>query len=374
MLSATSTQVLRLLHIEDSELDHELMKAQLAAAGQRATWRRVESQPDFMAALDEPWDAVICDYNLPDVSGLTLLAVLRERDAVLPFLLVSGEIGEELAVQAMQAGASDYVLKGRMARLVPALQQALKSARAQNERERARRALQRSEQQLAALAGHLQARIEAERAQLSRELHDDVGSALTALKFDLAWLQRHAGAGAVALRAARALELLDGAIAASRRLMLNLRPPILDEGLVAALQWLLHGFERNHDGVQVEFRHPPGEIDLSPALCLVAYRFVQEALHNVSKHAQASRVRVELQWASGVLGVEVQDDGVGLPADALERAHSFGLRGLRERAAGCGGWVDVSSRPGQGVLLTLSLPLQAAWTPAWESELGEATS
>lgn len=365
---------LRLLHVEDSDFDHELLKAQVAAAGVAAAWLRVESLADFRAALQTAWDAVICDHHLPEVSGLALLTEMRERDAITPFILVSGEIGEDMAVQAMQAGASDYLLKGRLARLVPALKQAMKSAAAQREREQAQHALGRSRQQLAELAGHLQARIEAERAQLSRELHDDVGSALTALKFDLSWLQRHAESDVVAARAAQALQVLDGAIAASRRLMLNLRPPILEEGLLAALQWLVQGFERSHEGVATQLQHPAGDIELPSELCLVAYRFVQEALHNVSKHAQARSVRVELQWASDVLGVEVQDDGVGLAPGALDEPQRFGLRGLRERAASCGGWVDVSSRPGKGTLLALNLPLHGTVGPAWEAEFGEVTA
>lgn len=358
--------LLRVLHVEDSELDHELVRAQLAQAGLWVEWTRVDTVAAFDAALDQHWDAVICDHNLPEESGLALLARLRARDALLPFLLVSGEIGEDIAVQAMRAGASDYLLKGRLARLAPALEQAMKSAAAQRERAGAVQALALSRQRLAELASHLQERIEAERTQLSRELHDEVGSALTALKFDLAWLQRHLPQGQAAARTGQAMATLDGAIEASRRLMLNLRPPILEEGLLPALQWLLQRFERSHEGVQVVFQHPPeqGEIALSPPLLLVAYRFVQEALHNVSKHAQARSVRVELQWASGVLGVEVEDDGCGLAPQALDQPQRFGLRGLHERAESCGGWVDVSSRPGQGTLLALSLPLDGMTEPS----------
>jgi signal transduction histidine kinase len=353
MTAGSHVVALRLLHVEDSEIDHELVKANLAAAGLVIDWLRVETQADFEAALVQRWDAVICDVLLPSVSGLTLLHGLRQRDPVLPFLLVSGQIGEDVAVQAMRAGASDYLLKGRLARLAPALLQALKGAQAQA-------ALRDSRTQLAALTAHLQSRIEAERAQLSRELHDDVGSALTALKFDLAWLQRHVPAGPCEQRLEQALEVLNGAIEASRRLMENLRPPILDEGLLAALQWLLQGFEC------LRLSYPADEPSLSPDLKLVAYRFVQEALHNISKHAKASQVRIELQWASQVLGVEVQDNGQGLPPGALLQPRRFGLRGLQERAAAQGGWVDVSSRPGEGTLLSLNLPLEvgAVWCDA----------
>ncbi len=380
LLVDAAPALLRVLHVEDSELDHELLLAELRAGGLQMECERVETRAAFLDALSRPWQAVICDHNLPDASGLELLALLRERDAVLPFLLVSGEIGEDIAVQAMRAGASDYLLKGRLARLVPALQQALKSAEAQRERAQALQALTDSRQRLAELAGHLQERIEAERAALARELHDDVGSALTALKFDLAWLQRHLPAGSLAQRNEQALATLDLAIEASRRLMLNLQPPILQEGLVPAVQWLLQRFERSHEGVEVQLLYPGEHVELDASLCLVAYRFVQEALHNVSKHAAAQRVRVELQWASGVLGVEVQDDGRGIAPGALEQAQRFGLRGLHERAATVGGWVDVNSRPGRGTLLALNLPLQALAMapspaqPAWWEERREVSA
>lgn len=357
---------LRVLHVEDSELDHELIRAQLAHAGLDVCWARVDDLAGFDRALAEgAWDAVICDHHLPgsgDLDGLRLLARLRQRDAWLPFVLVSGEIGEDRAVQAMREGATDYLLKGRLARLAPALQQAVNAARAQRDRERA-------QQQLSALAAQLQQRIEDERTRLSRELHDEVGSALTALKFDLGWLQRHAQDERLAERAEQAQQLLDSAIAASRRLMQDLRPPILEEGLLPAVQWQLAQFERQHPEVACSLLHPPGEPELPAASCLTAYRFVQEALHNVAKHARATRVRVEMQWSSGVLGVEVQDDGKGLAVGVLADPARLGLRGLQERAAAIGGWVDISSRPGQGTLLALNLPLpDERPLPLWAEE------
>lgn len=355
-----SAPVLRVLHVEDSEVDHVLMQALLEQAGLHVTWLRVETMADFVAALEQPWDAIICDYRLPTASGLDMLRYLREGGQPIPFLLVSGEIGEETAVAAMREGAADYLLKTHLKRLAPALLQAVKAAEAQRQRALADVALRDSQRQLQALTRHLQARVEAERAAMARELHDDVGSALTALKFDLAWLARHAQDEALVQRAQRASSTLDLAIDASRRLMLNLRPPILQEGLSAALQWLVHQFERQHEALALRLAVPVESVPLTDELALVAYRFVQEALHNVAKHAQAQQVAVELSLAGGVLTVEVRDDGVGLAPAALQRATGFGLRGLQERAAAVGAWVDVSSRPGAGTQLLLSLPLQGA--------------
>jgi signal transduction histidine kinase len=356
---------LRLLHVEDAEVDHLIVQALVAQAGLAAEWLRVETVADFAAALAEPWDAVICDHNLPTASGLDMLRWLKESGLVLPFILVSGEIGEEAAVAAMREGASDYLLKDKLARLGPALQQAIRAAEAQRLRLQSEQALRVSEQRLQELARHLQVRVEAERAAMARELHDDVGSALTALKFDLAWLHRHAGdaaADARADRTERALGTLDLAIEASRRLMQNLRPPILQEGLEAALQWLVQHFERHNESLTVRLAMPAQLAPLDENRSLVVYRFVQEALHNVAKHARANAVLVEVQLAGGALSAEVRDDGCGLAPEALAEASGFGLRGLQERAAAVGAWVDVVSRPGEGTRLLLSMPLQALVT------------
>jgi len=365
---------LRVLHVEDSEIDHLMMQAQVRQAGLQVQWTRVETLAAFAAALANEWDAVVCDYQLPDHSGLDMLRHLRATERVLPFVLVSGEIGEDVAVAAMREGASDYLLKNRLARLGPALEQAIKAAEAERSRRAAAEALRESSQRLQELTAHLQQRIEAERAALARELHDDVGSALTALKYELGWMQRHAEQAVLRERVGRATETLDAAIEASRRLMENLRPPILQEGLVAALQWLVQGFERRQN-LPVLCVGMQDELDLPEPLALVAYRFVQEALHNIAKHAQASQVRVELQRASGVLGVEVHDDGRGMDAADADKSGHFGLRGLRERAASVGGWVDLSTRPGRGVQLVLSVPLDGEWAPERQADaawLGES--
>ena len=124
--------------------------------------------------------------------------------------------------------------------------------------------------------------------------------------------------------------------------MHNLRPAILEQGLVAALQWMASNFERRI-GIDCEFRTSHDAVQLPPGVPLVAYRTAQEALTNVSKHAQATRVRVELSIGAGVLSLEITDNGRGLSGSDLAKARSFGIRGLHERASTVGGWVDLSS-------------------------------
>lgn len=351
-------RLLRLLHLEDSPDDHELVVMTLRRGGLTFQTLRVDTRRAFLAALDEPWDAILSDYNIPGYSGITALADVRAAGIDLPFVLISGEIGEDTAVDAMRNGASDYLLKQNLARLPPALERALEMAQAQRERRAADLRLAESRERLSALAQHLQTSIEAERAAIAREIHDDVGGSLTALKFDLAWIDRHAVNPDVRARVRSAMEMVAHAIEASQRVMHNLRPAILEQGLVAALQWLAERFERR-TGIPTEFRTNRDALALPPLVPLVAYRTVQEALTNVSKHAQASRASVDVSLAHGVLSVEITDNGRGLGRGDLNKARSFGLRGLRERAQAVGGWIELSS-DSKGTTLLLSVPLEEA--------------
>ena len=346
---------LKVLHLEDNEGDHALVVAHLMRGGIQADVHRVETESTLIEALAEDWDLILSDYNLPGYSGLAALDKVRSLGKLVPFILVSGEIGEDIAVQAMRNGANDYLLKSNLTRLAPAALLAIEANRTRIAKQRADHALTRSRQQLRELAQHLQTSIEQERAAIAREIHDDVGGALTAVKFDLAWIERHAPTPEIAERVQQALESIGHAHEASQRIMHNLRPAILEQGLVAALQWMTDRFGKR-TGLEATFRTSHETMQLAPGVPLVAYRFAQEALTNVSKHAQATKVSVDVSQAGGVLSIEVTDNGRGLSGEDLAKARSFGIRGLHERAETVGGWVDISSKPG-GTTLILSVPL-----------------
>ena len=273
----------------------------------------------------------------------------------MPFILVSGEIGEDTAVEAMRHGAADYLQKNHLARLVPALLHAVDAAETKRARVKADRDLVASKQRLHELAQHLQTSIEQERAAIAREIHDDVGGSLTALKFDLAWIARHSSTPQVVSRVQSAIETVSHAVESSQRIMHNLRPAILEQGLAAALHWIALRFERRA-GVVCTIRLPKKPLELPPGVPLVAYRTAQEALTNISKHASASRVQIDLSMAGGVLSLEISDNGRGVSQEDLAKARSFGIRGLHERANTVGGWIDLSSGP-HGTTLILSVPL-----------------
>ncbi len=377
MTPSASPPVLNVLHLEDSELDHELMRAHLERGGLQVRIRRVDSEADFLAAIDhpdpaEPFDIVISDYNLPGFSGLVALDLMKARGVDIPFVLVSGQIGEDTAVEAMRNGASDYILKNNLTRLGPAVVHAVEAAVTRRARALADAELELSKQRLHELAQHLQTSIELERVDIAREIHDDVGGSLTALKLDLAWMARRIESPEMMSRMESALEMVTHAIEASQRIMHNLRPAILEQGLVAALQWMAGRFEKRV-GIHCVLRFPSGPVSLPAGVPLVAYRTAQEALTNVSKHAQASRVEIDLSTAGGVLSLEVSDNGCGLSQSDLAKVRSFGIRGLHERARTVGGWIDVSSSPA-GTTLILSVPLDEPRVPADHAAGGAGAS
>jgi signal transduction histidine kinase len=355
MANRSTGRALRVLHVEDSPPDHDLALAHLLRAGHRVEALRVDSAAAFRHALGErDWDVVLSDFNLPGFTGLDAQQILKDSGRELPFILVSGAIGEDTAVAAMRNGASDYLLKNNLARLAPAVEHAIAASAERQARQRAQRDLAASRQRLSELAQHLQTSVEMERAAIAREIHDDVGGSLTAIKFDLAWIARHVPDPAVQQRVAGALDTVAHAVEASQRIMHNLRPAILEQGLVPALQWMGQQFEKRH-GIACRFRTSHEGMQLAVGVPLVAYRFAQEALTNVTKHARATRVTIDLSLSRGVLSLEVSDNGRGLSREDLAKARSFGLRGLHERAGTVGGWVDVSSSAG-GTVLMLSVP------------------
>jgi signal transduction histidine kinase len=351
---------IRLLVVEDEEDDFILLSATLGRQGLNVECHRVEDREAMAAALaSESWDAVISDHHLPRFSSTEALQTLRESGKTLPFLIVSGAIGEEVAVEAMRNGADDFLIKGRLARLGPALTNALRAAETRRERIAAEQALRVSEQKLRELSAHLQTAVEEERRAIAREIHDEIGGMLTALRFDLAWMERN-GPPPVVARATQALETLGLAQQASQNIARSLRPPVLDAGIVAALEWQLGQFRRR-TGLITRFRTNTDQIDLSDEAAMTVYRTVQEALTNVVKHSGATTVALDMVIRESVLSLEIHDDGHGIGAADLDKQHSFGLRGLAERARSVDGWLEVSLGK-DGATLMLTVPVAAPRT------------
>ncbi len=204
---------------------------------------------------------------------------------------------------------------------------------------------------------------EEERRSIARELHDEVGQVLTAIKVELAVVQRTieaSGGSARLLEDARSIT--DGALTTVRDLSHLLHPALLDDlGLPAAVEWYLRGFGKRHD-LRVEILHDRMDERLTPEIEVSAYRIVQEALTNVAKHARATACRVYLQRLPNTILITVEDDGVGFDAAEAERAgrhRGLGLIGIRERASYLRGTVRLESAPGKGTRLTVEVPARS---------------
>lgn len=352
-----SPRPLRILHLEDSAVDHELVRRALHKSGEYCALERVETLEEFGQRVQAPdFDVILADYRLPGFTALDAWHLLQQRAEHPPFILLSGAIGEPAAVAAIKLGISDYLAKDDLSRLAQIIRHAIELHSIRRAKERADLELAVSERRLADFAEHLQATIEQERAAIAREIHDDIGGALAAVRFDLSWLARHTNDAATQGHISAATEMLQHALEASQRIMMNLRPAILDQGLVAAVQWLAAGFTKR-TGIETTVHAKPDMGALSKAVQLVAYRTAQEALTNIAKYAACDRVGIELTDAEQVLTLEVKDNGRGMAPAELNKPKAFGIRGLHERAKTVGGWLDVSTHCGRGTSIILSVPL-----------------
>ncbi|HEU5169644.1 MAG TPA: histidine kinase [Gemmatimonadales bacterium] len=221
--------------------------------------------------------------------------------------------------------------------------------------------VRRSREELRALAARLQSVREDERTRISREVHDELGQALTGLRLDLSWLKsRLRDRPDLAERVQSVVTRIDGTIDAVRRIATELRPSVLDHlGLVAAVEWQAQEFEKRTGTVvrlQVTSAHPA----VDDARATTVFRILQESLTNVARHAGASRVDITLALGPAEVSLRVVDDGRGISEAERTGLRSLGLVGIRERAIACSGECTIEGFPGQGTTVTARIPLGPA--------------
>lgn len=208
-------------------------------------------------------------------------------------------------------------------------------------------------------AARIAAARDEERRRIARDIHDDLGGCLAALKMAMAQIRKELppADGILEERLAYADELVDRTIEAAHRIALGLRPPMLDAGLVTALEWQAREFARQ-SGLRCEFASDSTDLALRREQADAIFHIVREALTNVGKHARASRVTLRLAHREHGIRIEVADDGAGIaPSDRL-KPDSCGIAGMTARAAALGGDLSVSAAPAGGTVVALSLPLK----------------
>jgi PAS domain S-box-containing protein len=228
------------------------------------------------------------------------------------------------------------------------------------ERKRGEESLVLQREQLRALAERLQWVREEDRKRVARDLHDQIGQILTAIKMDMTWMTRHlpeSEAGVLA-RLKESIQLINDGVKAVRAICSGLRPGVLDDlGLAAAIEWQAGEFA-SRNGVLCQVTVPPVDLHLDGDRATATFRIFQECLTNVIRHAQATSVRVDLCQEEESILLIVEDDGIGFSESGFSNAlGSLGLLGMKERAQFCGGDVQISSSPGNGTKITVRVPV-----------------
>ena len=339
-------KALRILNLEDNPLDTELIHSILTDGGVACEITRVQTRAEFVAALEQGcFDMILSDYWLPSFDGLSALKIRQEISSELPFILVSGTLGEDAAIESLTSGATDYVLKHRLERLVPAVRRAVHEAEERIGRKRAEEALREVR--------------EAERSRIARDLHDGVLQ-------DLIYALGEAQLIRTLSEDQQLHERLDQEIAALKRATQGLRSAVYDlrleesaqRSLVSSVEDLVDlsrtmGQGRYEVELVVEQGFP---CTLSGRLGTELVRIIQEALSNARRHSQAKNIRVVLGVEGNDCLAEVEDDGRGFEPDSSRRG--VGMSSMRERAEALGGDVEVESEPGKGTRVRARLPLR----------------
>jgi signal transduction histidine kinase len=354
---------LNILLVEDVVADANAVEEELRRGGLRCRTRRVRTREEFEQAIKSgSFHVILSDFTLPAFDGLSALRLLRAKNSGVPFILVTSPRSEEVAMECLREGATDYVLKSSLRRLPSAITAALA-------RQTAERARAKAERTLRSLPRFILEAQEAERRRVARDLHDSVNQILSSAKFRIeALAERFANCDPDALREIlKTREILAHAITEVRRISRNLRPSELDDlGLLAAIRSLAGEFgERSGIKLQLQLSDAPGELPDDVELNI--YRIVQEALANVERHAHARNVNLAIETVRRRLRVSVRDDGAGfVPGGAPQAATDgpcMGLVDMRERATHLGGHCEIHSELGHGTEIIIEVPLPPSSSP-----------
>lgn len=343
---------------------HERLSARLAGL--------IDSAMDGIITVDEGHRIVLYNraaekifgWPVAEAMGHTLDKLLPERfrrnhgDLIRRFAatgVTSRRMGDGTLIHGLRANGEEFPMDASISQLQAAdgklftviLRDVTERVRAQEER--------------SAFAAAAIAIREEEKTRVARELHDELAQSLTALKMDTIWVRERAGG--VPQEAAAKLDgmlaMLDRAVASTRRIAADLRPLLLDDlGLVPAIEWLASNFTQRH-GVPVSLSVDQ-DLDLREPYATAVFRIVQESLVNVAKHAAATRVSVDIEYAGGEIVLAVADNGRGFSTSAPRKPQSLGLLGLGERAQLLKGTANVTSKPGEGTKVDVRIPVEAA--------------
>ena len=365
LLSPDSEAPLDLLHLEDNDIDATIFLGAAARCRRNLVVRRVGTLREFEKALtDQTPDLICADHLLPDGSAREAMLLRNTLSPKSPFIVITGAGEEEVAVEYMKSGAADYLSKKRLDQFPLSLDNVLEAYRNRALRHIAERETERLNGELLALIRHVEGERDEEKRSLSRDIHDQLGQELTAIKLGLFWIDRQLGEDKLDADATRSklMELVDlntQVIQQVRNIARSLRPVVLDQvGLSAGLETLVQDFNKREKtlcGLNMdEIPHLNDEVRTD------VFRIVQEGLTNIARHAEATFAYVRLRCPEGLLQLELGDNGKGmLNVTGDIQPTGLGMVGMRERVRNHGGSFSVSSLPDGGTSIVIDIPLTA---------------
>lgn len=358
-------EMIHILFLEDNPDDVELMEFELKEAGINYISKRVDGRNDFIkeAAYFDP-DLVLADYSLSMFNGMQAFRILKEVNNAVPFILVTGVLSEKLALECLKEGVDDFILKSSFKRLPTAIVNAIEKRNAEKEKDRMASELKKSHEELRLLVNRHQNSIEEERLNIARDLHDELGQVLTALKIDVAMLRKKIVSGktfdehAVRNEFTLISKTIDKIANSVRQISSGLRPEVLDDlGILEAIHCHAAEFEKRSK-IRCEL-YLPAEVPLiSKELAIALFRIIQESLTNVARHSMATVVRISLAWEFKTITLEIVDNGRGIDSDQISSSKSLGIISLRERVQLLHGKFSIGKAGNGGTRVYMSIPSQ----------------
>jgi signal transduction histidine kinase len=358
-----------ILVVDDDQKTRMAMQELLLSSGHRVVLAG-SGEEALSRVAEQDFAVILMDARMPGVDGFTAARAIRgrERSRSTPIIFLTGAYEDVSSMfRGYEAGGVDYmvkplepeVLKYKVSVFVDLFDKNVALTREIAERRRAEEHVRKSEENLRALAARLQSVREEEWTRIAREIHDELGQALTGLKMDLTWVadRLRPDQKALAARANSMFDLIDGTIQSVRKISTRLRPEVLDElGLGAAIEWQAKDFQKR-SGIRCRVSVHQDGVALDRERSTAAFRVFQELLTNIARHADATRIEVSMRTASGALVLEVEDNGKGIEQSAMSSPKSLGLLGMRERVLPFGGNIEITGDRDRGTKVRVSIPL-----------------
>ena len=370
-----------ILVVDDDEITCRSLELVFKRKGFESEIARTGSEA-IEKVRDRFFNVALLDIKLPDMEGTELVQTLKEIHPLMSVIMVTGYASMESAAKAMNEGATGYICKPLdMDELFAYVEKALEKQKLEIEnrrlfeetkrelsrRKRAEARLAKSRDELRSLSGHLQTVREEERRQIAREIHDELGQSLTALKMNLSSLVSKIPDNKKSLlhETKSMLRIADRSIQMVKKISTELRPGLLDDlGLSAAIHWQVEEF-KHHTGINCNVSLEGEERLIDQGRSVAIFRIVQETLTNVARHANATEVNVSLSMKSSgksksdQLILKVIDNGDGISEENILSPNSIGLIGMRERVYPWGGEISIKGREGVGTAVTVAVPLNS---------------